>query len=169
MLASRVISTLITLIHLYRIRRQALPNDGLPIWPRGRSIIHGDFIVANHTSYIDIIYFYFRYGFKRNMRLFFGRFTPVFVEVLDTDRGLVRKSSALECILRCGGPDRVGLKNAGSVMTLSQLSAEAKLQRLGPIVLFPEIATSNGRGILKMDKNIFPESIVPQLHIIAIK
>ena len=86
-------------------------------------------MVANHSSYVDLLYFYFR-------------FTPVFTEILGEDK--IRAISLWEALWRCGKGDSVGSAIPGQ--TLEQLSLWSKKNRRGPILLFPEVCYQKGKG-----------------------
>ncbi|RKP33660.1 hypothetical protein BJ085DRAFT_32571 [Dimargaris cristalligena] len=110
------------------------------------SIQSGDIIVANHTSYVDIIYLY-------------GRFNPVFVQMkpLDTTTTTTsrdptqvehrfRRVSVYEALRGCGGCPAAA---SSSGTSLAALTREARARRSGPVVVFIEGTTSNGRALLK--------------------
>ncbi|KAJ3067259.1 hypothetical protein HDU98_009540 [Podochytrium sp. JEL0797] len=90
----------------------------------------GHVIVANHSSYIDLIYLYTFY-------------CPVFTEICGaTNR--VRKVSFLTALLRTG--EYPTLENPECTMTIAEICA---LDPGTPVVVFPEGTTTNGRGLLR--------------------
>lgn len=141
-------------------RRLPRPVDGLPPWPRGRHILHGDIIIANHTSYVDVLYFYFR-------------FNPIFTEYVSCEKSQckIRPITWWEAFLRCGTADMDGKKTSqrDRLTSLGSLSSEAKKLRSGPIVLFPERTTSNGRGILRLYLNPIDQALISNVHIVTIR
>ncbi|KAJ3415696.1 hypothetical protein HDV05_004374 [Chytridiales sp. JEL 0842] len=96
------------------------------------SIQSGDIIIANHTSYIDILYFQTFY-------------TPVFLHI--SSNGKCRVQSFSESLFRCG--EYPVLEEKEDICTLSQISSWAKKEMKGPVVVFPEGTTTNGRGLIK--------------------
>ncbi|KAI9325868.1 hypothetical protein DFJ73DRAFT_867994 [Zopfochytrium polystomum] len=97
-----------------------------------KAITHGDVIVANHSSYVDILYFQTMYS-------------PVFLHV--SAAGKVHKVTFLEAILTVG--DYPNLSDPLDTHTLAAVVTEARAKQLGPIVVFPEATTTNGRGLIR--------------------
>eukprot|EP01080_Neovahlkampfia_damariscottae_P001495 gene1495-12112_t len=108
-----------------------------------KSMKSGDVIIANHISYIEVIYLNLIYA-------------PVFTRVnLHNDKLIFTKCSFFECLkFICFGD--LNSKNTTSD-SLSKLMKTAKDGNLGPIILFPESTTTNGKSILKF-QNIFDEN-----------
>ncbi|CAG8596930.1 18663_t:CDS:2, partial [Acaulospora morrowiae] len=94
-----------------------------------------DIIICNWTSYIDLLYLAFR-------------FNPVFTQIYSTTNTL-RPISLWTAIRLTGSYPE--LEPSGDVKTFSlrELVKEAKDNQWGPIVVFPEGTTSNGRALLK--------------------
>ncbi|KAI8986426.1 hypothetical protein BDB01DRAFT_785608 [Pilobolus umbonatus] len=99
------------------------------------SVNNGDVIVANWTSYIDIIYLAARYN-------------PIFTQIyLDTTN--VKPITLWEAI-RLTAQIPASRPNQGDKLyTVKELSSLAKKKKMGPIVIFAEGTTSNGRALLK--------------------
>ncbi|KAK9722201.1 Lysophosphatidic acid:oleoyl-CoA acyltransferase 1 [Basidiobolus ranarum] len=116
----------------------------------------GDIIVANHTSYIDIIYLYFRYD-------------PVFTQIYSS-KSVVRPLSFWSALKECGTYPEIEPKSKVQTYTLSELCDIAKEQGRGPLVVFPEGTTSNGRALLKFT-SIFDGLDIQKIriHIVALK
>ncbi|GAA5853578.1 hypothetical protein JCM8547_002511 [Rhodosporidiobolus lusitaniae] len=94
----------------------------------------GDLIVANSSSYIDLLYLAFRYN-------------PTFLLPIPSASapGKVsgfRRVSLLTAILACG---QLPQQRSNGGQSLDQVLREAD----GPVVLFPEATTSNNRALLK--------------------
>ncbi|KAI9263099.1 hypothetical protein BY458DRAFT_514835 [Sporodiniella umbellata] len=107
----------------------------------------GDIIVANWTSYVDILYLAYK-------------FNPVFTQAYP-ETNKIKEISLWEALCSV---KKIPTKNEG-VITLKELSLKAK----GPIVIFPEGATSNGRALLKF-LPLFTEDISIELfHVMSFK
>ncbi|KAI8642361.1 hypothetical protein BD408DRAFT_443562 [Parasitella parasitica] len=99
------------------------------------NIKHGDVIVANWTSYIDIIYLA-------------SRFNPVFTQVfMDTKK--IKVVSLWEAIRLAGKIPESKPLSQDSLFTVQELSLKAKKGNWGPIIVFAEGTTTNGRALLK--------------------
>ncbi|KAJ2782284.1 Vacuolar protein sorting protein vps66 [Coemansia javaensis] len=117
----------------------------------------GDVIIANHTSYVDVLYLVARYD-------------PVFVEI-DNASARVRRISAWAA-LRAPARRTPALLPAREARPLRDVTEEARLRRLGPVVVFPENATSNGRALLQFLPVLEPAENQDEksaLHIVALK
>jgi hypothetical protein len=119
-------------------------------------------IFLDHLSYIDLIYFYLK-------------FSPVFTCVEFQDEKLIlSKKSFLEFFkIVCFGSKKNS--NSSSLVKLSELMKESKKKNIGPILLFPEGSTTNGKSILKFQP-IFDENFETTLkqenlniHVIGIR
>jgi 1-acylglycerol-3-phosphate O-acyltransferase len=93
---------------------------------------HGDILISNHTSYIDILYFYTFYR-------------PVFTHV--SLSGKLRHISFFEALSYASQPPLPN--DSRDTLTLAQLSQHAAKNHLGPVLVFPEATTTNGRGLLR--------------------
>ncbi|KAJ2162406.1 Vacuolar protein sorting protein vps66 [Coemansia sp. RSA 552] len=117
----------------------------------------GDIIVANHVSYVDVLYLVARYN-------------PVFVE-MDNASTYVRPISMWKA-LRAPSRQTPALLPAKEAQPLRTVTEKARLERMGPVVVFPENATSNGRALLQLlpvfeaAENLDEKSAV---HIVALK
>ncbi|ORX95616.1 hypothetical protein K493DRAFT_282622 [Basidiobolus meristosporus CBS 931.73] len=116
----------------------------------------GDIIVVNHTSYIDILYLYFRYD-------------PVFTQVYLSNLS-VRPLSVWSALKACGTYPEAEPKSKVQTYSLNELSEIAKQQNRGPVIVFPEGTTSNGRALLKF-LSLFDGLNIQkvQVHIVALK
>ncbi|KAJ1884264.1 Vacuolar protein sorting protein vps66 [Kickxella alabastrina] len=95
----------------------------------------GDIILANHVSYTDVLYLA-------------ARFNPVFVEV--DNASMYARPISLWAALRAPGRLTPALLPAKDAQPLSRITQNARLQSLGPLVVFPENATTNGRALLQL-------------------
>ncbi|KAJ1797921.1 Vacuolar protein sorting protein vps66, partial [Coemansia sp. RSA 2598] len=95
----------------------------------------GDVIIANHVSYVDVLYLVAAYN-------------PVFVEV-DNATTYARVISLWDA-LRAPGRPTPALLPAGDARPLRSITEEARVKQRGPVVVFPENATSNGRALLQL-------------------
>ncbi|KAI8808283.1 hypothetical protein BJ742DRAFT_809288 [Cladochytrium replicatum] len=102
----------------------------------GNAVKDGDILVCNSLSYVDILYLALRHA-------------PTFVQVFGD--GSVKPIGFWAAVYNAGSyPISATLADGKSgSTTLSQLATTAKLNSAGPIVVFPEGTTSNGRGLLK--------------------
>ncbi|KAI9506301.1 Vacuolar protein sorting protein vps66 [Coemansia spiralis] len=101
----------------------------------GATVQSGDIIIANHVSYVDILYL-------------IAKYTPVFVE-MDNATTFARPITAWEA-LRAPARMPPALLQAKDAQTLKSITEEARLKKLGPVIVFPESATSNGRALLQL-------------------
>jgi hypothetical protein len=118
----------------------------------------GDLIIANHTSYVDVLYLSYKYA-------------PVFATVVKNEKddgfSVVRQSfiSALFCDIFNGLLDNAKKEKLVDVIKY------ARDYHLGPVVIFPEGTTSNGFSTLKFQGSLF-ENLSKEntrLHFIALK
>ncbi|CAO3665039.1 unnamed protein product [Umbelopsis ramanniana] len=120
------------------------------------SVGSGDVIIVNSSSYIDILYLAFR-------------FSPLFTQI-DATTNQVRFITAQEAIAQCGKYPELAVD--AKTYSLKEASQLAKKQGLGPIVVFPEGTTSNGRALLKFIP-LFKDFSLPEkevkIHILALK
>ena len=119
-------------------RKQSTANQGRKL------------IIANHTSYIDFLYFGFRYA-------------PVFL--LATPKGKVQPVSLFQGIFDSEQPTF-----GDDLMDLAEYINHHN--SAVPIVLFPEGTMSNGRGVLKflpVFKNFDSIKVKIDLKVIGIK
>nr|KAJ3420393.1 Calcipressin-1 [Polyrhizophydium stewartii] len=92
-----------------------------------------ELIVSSHSSYLDVLY----YGF---------RFTPTFLHI--SSSGLVRPLSFWQALFSAG--EYPNLDDQRDTTHLADfLKQQSLLKHTPPIVVFPEGTTSNGRGLLK--------------------
>ncbi|KAJ1730436.1 Vacuolar protein sorting protein vps66 [Coemansia biformis] len=117
----------------------------------------GDIIIANHASYVDVLYLVAKYN-------------PVFLEM---DNASVRaRPISMWAALRAPALRTPALLPAKDARPLKAITEEARLRRLGPVVVFPENATSNGRALLQF-LSVFEETENQDeksaLHVVALK
>jgi hypothetical protein len=103
----------------------------------------GDLIICNHISYFDLLYLT-------------TRFSPTFATVLYKDGvpRVVRQtfiSAFLHCIFQL---TPVSFEKGES---LKDIMVYARDNTLGPVVVFPEGTTTNGKGILRFQQ-VFDEN-----------
>lgn len=118
----------------------------------GSNIRAGDLIVCNHASYLDILYLAFR-------------FSPVFAWPLLGNDGIQFEPITWYTAIYRLACFPIATANSGRSLKAIQQKAN------GPVVYFPELTTSNGRGLLKPLESKFPEAELKQnkLHVIAFK
>ncbi|CAG8595434.1 5546_t:CDS:2 [Paraglomus brasilianum] len=118
----------------------------------------GDVIVSNWCSYIDVLYFAFK-------------FNPVFTQLYPATNTL-RPISLWRAIAIAGSYPEFKPPTNLETYKLKDLCQLAAKNRWGPIVIFPEATTSNGRALLKFCP-IFHEMSLPVkncvIHVYAIK
>ncbi|CAO0803702.1 unnamed protein product [Mucor circinelloides] len=100
------------------------------------TVKHGHVIVANWTSYIDIVYLA-------------SRFNPVFTQIfMDTNK--VKIISLWEAIRLVGKmPESKPSSSEDTLYAVQELSQKASKGKWGPVVVFAEGTTTNGRALLK--------------------
>lgn len=104
---------------------------------------HGDLVMANHVSYIEVLYLAMR-------------FSPTFATVVWDDQQQQRPKVVpqtfvqflLSTMLQVSAP-------VEKAQDLKDLLLCAKQQRTGPVVLFPEGTTSNGSALLAFQDGLF--------------
>ncbi|KAJ3046311.1 hypothetical protein HDV00_000125 [Rhizophlyctis rosea] len=115
----------------------------------------GDIIVSNHVSYVEILYLAYKYQ-------------PTFTHV--TADGLVRPVSLWEALKSLG--DVGQLAATKDFVPVANLAKEARSKGWGPVVVFPEGTTSNGRGLLKF-LPVFDtwtlEKSAPKIHLVGFR
>jgi len=102
----------------------------------------GDLIFCNHSSYVEILYLMFRHA-------------PVFANIVnDKKSGEIKviRQTSLGYLLSTITQTKPSTTDGAQVEDLSQVVKYAKEYHWGPVVVFPEAVTSNGRGILKFQK-----------------
>ncbi|KAJ2787286.1 Vacuolar protein sorting protein vps66 [Coemansia interrupta] len=102
---------------------------------KARGVCSGDLIIANHVSYVDVLYLVARYN-------------PVFVEI--DNATMHARTLSLWSALRAPSQPTPALLPASEARPLKSITQEARLKSLGPVVVFPENATSNGRALLQL-------------------
>ena len=101
------------------------------------SVQSGDIIVTNWTSYVDVIYLAYAYN-------------PVFTQVYP--QGKVRRIGFWKALRACTKIPPSMLEEQEEqeeLCTVRELQQQTKENGWGPIVVFPEGTTSNGRALLK--------------------
>jgi 1-acyl-sn-glycerol-3-phosphate acyltransferase len=136
---------------------------------------HGDVIVCNHASFVDVLYFAFRFGasFAFPARHWAADARP--------PASVVLASSPLRALQltfgHFGAGRRGALAAAGelfsspSAVSIGEASERAFQQRLGPIVLFAEGCASNGRAVLPFVP-VLVRAALParaRVHVMALK
>ncbi|CAO3608346.1 unnamed protein product [Cunninghamella blakesleeana] len=128
-------------------------------------VTSGDVIVTNWTSYVEVLYLGYR-------------FNPVFTQIIPS-KNKIRRITLWQAIRSCTKmppitPEEANISNESSdLYTLKELSDIAKSKNWGPIILFPEATTSNGRALLKFASSIFneftPNDRDGRFHVMAFK
>ncbi|KAI8380881.1 uncharacterized protein BYT42DRAFT_495123 [Radiomyces spectabilis] len=99
----------------------------------------GDIIVANWTSYIDILYLAYR-------------FNPVFTQIYPAENK-VCEISMWQAVRLCSQFPALSAEEKkvppNRLFTVSELVQRVSARHLGPIVVLPEGTTTNGRALLK--------------------
>ncbi|KAJ2821941.1 Vacuolar protein sorting protein vps66, partial [Coemansia sp. 'formosensis'] len=98
------------------------------------AVLSGDIIIANHASYIDILYLVAKYS-------------PVFIEV--DNASTYARPISLWAALTSPARQTPALLPAKEARPLRDITEYARLNYLGPVIVFPENATSNGRALLQ--------------------
>ncbi|KAJ1958356.1 Vacuolar protein sorting protein vps66, partial [Linderina pennispora] len=117
----------------------------------------GDIIVVNHASYVDILILAYLYD-------------PVFVE-LDNATCYARRISLYQA-LRAPAQMTPALLPANEAEPLKAITEQARVRQTGPVVVFAENATSNGRALLQL-LPVFGEMAnldeKAKIHVLALK
>ncbi|KAJ1973962.1 Vacuolar protein sorting protein vps66 [Dimargaris xerosporica] len=104
-----------------------------------KPVVSGDLILANHVSYLDVLYLYYFYG-------------PIFVrqDVISRPNGEPRfyRVEFWHALTRCYEAGELNSAAHLTRLNLAQITKEARRTRTGPVVLFVEGTTSNGRALL---------------------
>eukprot|EP01112_Ceratiomyxa_fruticulosa_P012551 TRINITY_DN3480_c0_g1_i1.p1 TRINITY_DN3480_c0_g1~~TRINITY_DN3480_c0_g1_i1.p1 ORF type:complete len:352 (-),score=66.81 TRINITY_DN3480_c0_g1_i1:290-1345(-) len=96
----------------------------------------GDIIIANHTSYVDILYLSFR-------------FSPVFTATPNSWPDLPPKGVVEPLSLHQALYDSISEQpHSEKAISVSKIIKDAQNNDSGPVVIFPEGATSNGLTLL---------------------
>ncbi|KAI8621062.1 hypothetical protein BC830DRAFT_1096068 [Chytriomyces sp. MP71] len=122
-----------------------------------RSMEPGDIIIANHSSYIDILYLATMYA-------------PTFTQI-SPDANTLRAIPLHEALLATGAYPI--LNHPAANLTLATLVARARAdpRTYGPIVVFPEATTTNGRALLRACDvwEGLKEQDAPRLHLVGLR
>ncbi|CDS07775.1 hypothetical protein LRAMOSA01724 [Lichtheimia ramosa] len=143
------------------LRRGSSRNNGNT--NKEAKIKSGDIIVSNWTSYIDVLYLAYKYK-------------PVFTQVFPVEGKNVRRISFWQALRLCTQepaltPEDIDV-HPSELYTLRELAQEAASRHWGPIAIFPEGTTSNGRALLKFApifKCYEPSERSNHFHILAFK
>lgn len=107
----------------------------------------GDLILSNHISYVDVLYFASRYSPRFAIVEFNNK----------TEKYSIKCLTWLQYLLLCISQQDAQPLPQKEYTSLSQIVREAKAKSWGPIILFYEGTTTNGRGILSPDKRFWTE------------
>lgn len=125
-----------------------------------RSVDSGDVILLNHVSYVDVIWLAYRYA-------------PVFTSVPNAwkgeegeDEGLLIRRSLIGALFDVFTHKQHGVEEAIPTDTLLN---GVRQRGLGPVVVFPEGATSNGSAILQCVSCLSKTRSKSAVHIIGLK
>ncbi|OZJ05191.1 hypothetical protein BZG36_02425 [Bifiguratus adelaidae] len=110
----------------------------------------GDVIIANWSSYVDVLYLQLR-------------FAPVFTQCFQKTNTL-RMVSFWEAIRLTGAVPELEPRPGYKTSSMSELVQHVQNNDLGPIVVFPEGTTSNGKALLKF-LPLFQEYHLPLRHL----
>eukprot|EP00297_Palpitomonas_bilix_P010324 CAMPEP_0113906440 /NCGR_PEP_ID=MMETSP0780_2-20120614/24747_1 /TAXON_ID=652834 /ORGANISM="Palpitomonas bilix" /LENGTH=277 /DNA_ID=CAMNT_0000901037 /DNA_START=241 /DNA_END=1071 /DNA_ORIENTATION=+ /assembly_acc=CAM_ASM_000599 len=117
----------------YALRQDKAKRDELF---KGLKPAHGDIIVANSISYIDI--FVLQYVFK-----------PTFTEIVVGKKGDEPKFRAIGVFGALQNAFRTFHRSGeGAGQSLASISDAAAKRKGGPVVVFPEGTSTNGEGVL---------------------
>ncbi|TXT08814.1 hypothetical protein VHUM_02942 [Vanrija humicola] len=130
----------------------------------------GDLIIANWTSYVDVLFYAFRHNPTFLVPVFaapaasgetFGRATGTGSASILLPSSSARCDgyeavSALSLLARTGAlPPTTGSTQGTVFKTL----ADARKAAPGPVLLFPEATTSNGRAVLRFGEGVLAEEV----------
>lgn len=100
---------------------------------------NGDIVICNHVSWLDFLLFEYYYH------------SPQFCYI-GKDSKLYKIGSIFESIFSLSANEHKATLNSNS--TLKSLIEESRSQSLGPIVIFPESATTNGKALLSFELDL---------------
>jgi hypothetical protein len=112
---------------------------------------HGDVVFCNHASYLDPLYLACAYS-------------PVFVVV--RGGGACIPVPCLDAALGALFPERIAKLSVDKAETLAQISANAAKRSSGPVVVFAEGTTTNGKGVLTF--GVTAKSVQNQAKVFAL-
>ncbi|CAG8436913.1 10110_t:CDS:2 [Scutellospora calospora] len=118
----------------------------------------GDVIICNWTSYVEVLYLAFR-------------FDPIFTQIYPSTNTL-RPISLWTALKLAGSYPEVAPPSSVKTYSLQELVNDATINNWGPIIIFPEGTTSNGRALLKFVP-IFKGLSLPikdfSIHVLSIR
>ncbi|KAJ3385279.1 hypothetical protein HDU84_002383 [Entophlyctis sp. JEL0112] len=119
------------------------------------SIGSGDIIVANHSSYIDVLYL-------------FAMYAPTFTMICPSTNA-IRPVSLMTALFRTGEYPSP-FDSSISSPRLDEICDSARARLSGPVVVFPEATTTNNRGLLQW-ANVFGsvDASKYKIHVVGLR
>lgn len=136
-----------------------------------RAPAHGDIIVCNHASFVDILYFAFRYG---AVFAFPARHWPAGGAAIAQPPRTVRLLSAFDALRLSFGHFGAGRRGPFALdndefkrdaVSIGEASERAFREQLGPVVLFAEGCVSNGLAVLPFVPVLANAKLPPRAHV----
>ena len=142
--------SLLTLLGFSTIKSKHVDLEGKPIFNPNSTFDHGDLIISNYVSFIELFYLNFKYSptfamvVKKKVEssgdcTFGVKPCGFFTALFHTLFGQYSETQTHECL------------------SLPEIVKQARDYRRGPVVIFPEAVTSNGRSILKFQTEVFQD------------
>lgn len=156
------------------LRRSSAARRGDSAAGGAVSLAHGDVVVCNHASFVDLLYFAFRYGasFAFPARHWpAGSAPPTGVVLAPTIFHAFLWSFAHVGAGRSGPLAAQGELFRRLAVPIGEASERAHRDSLGPIVLFAEACVSNGRAVLPFVPVLARAALPPRarVHVMALK
>ncbi len=123
----------------------------------GSYVDHGDIILCNHVSYVELFYLAFRFAptfatvVKVNNEAKSGGATTTPLKFAVVRHGFL---GALSQVISEDQSSKAAI-DSSSAQSLSDVVVYCKQYHMGPVVLFPEVVSSNGRSLLTFESSLF--------------
>lgn len=170
---------LLFILGFYDLESKYIPSkrgNKTPTSSPGENILGGDIIITNHNSYIDLIYLLYKFA-----RLFFSlivftsfRYSPIFTSLPNTWEGEeIPKGYVIQRTFWGALSDVVynTKYQKDQCVPLEKVLEASRKGHSGPVVIFPEATTTNGKVLLGVVPALTPDVIhkSKEVHVIAFR
>ncbi|KAG2375251.1 hypothetical protein C9374_009874 [Naegleria lovaniensis] len=143
-------ASLFTLLGFSTIKSKHVDLEGKEKPNHSTTLNHGDLIICNYVSFIELFYLNFKYS-------------PTFAMIVKSS---IENGESNYGVRPCGFFSALSYTFFGQFndtqtysdcKSLPEIIKQAREYKQGPVVIFPEAVTSNGRSVLKFQNNVFQD------------